>query len=408
VSPGEGARPAARAPARPLAARFAPAGAAALPLLTVLAFLVQVDVRLMTPLLPSMAESLGTTVGAMGLAMTLYMLPYGLCQLGYGPLADRVGGVRVVRVAGIGFAAGTLLTGQVPHVVVLDAVRLLTGVFAAGVIPLTLAYIGASVPYEDRHATIGRFAAAMSLAQGLSAAIGGAVTHFVSWRVLFTGAGMAALATALCLFRVEPDAPPRGGAGRGWARYAVVLRHRAARTLYVVVGLEGIFLWGGFTYVGAVAVARFGLNALEVGLLLACYGAAVLAGGVSLPRLRAGMPERYLAALGGGLKGAGYLLMIPGGPVAVYAGALVMLGLGYVALHTTLQTRATEIVPEARGTAVALFAFCLFLGGALGAAAFAPLVDAGWHRVFLAICGTSLLGLGGLAARLLGAAPGRR
>ena len=209
------------------------------------------------------------------------------------------------------------------------------------------------------------------------------------------------------LFRVEPDAPPRAAA-RGWARYGVVLRHRAARALYVVVGLEGIFLWGGFTYVGAVAVARFGLNALEVGLLLACYGAAVLVGGVSLARLRAALPERYLAAAGGALKGAGFLLMIPEGPVAVYAVALVMLGLGYIALHTTLQTRATEIVPEARGTAVALFAFWLFLGGALGAAGFAPLDDAGWHRAFLGICGASLIALGGLAARLLGTAPGRR
>ena len=43
-----------------------------------LAFLVQVDARMMTPLLPAIAHSLATSVTAMGLAMTLYMLPYGL------------------------------------------------------------------------------------------------------------------------------------------------------------------------------------------------------------------------------------------------------------------------------------------------------------------------------------------
>jgi predicted MFS family arabinose efflux permease len=82
-----------------------------------------------------------------------------------------------------------------------------------------------------------------------------------------------------------------------------------------------------------------------------------------------------------------------------------MLGFGYIALHTTLQTRATELAPEARGTAVALFAFFLFLGGAIGSAIFGPLVDHGWHRLFLMICGLSLLVLGALAVRLLGASP---
>jgi predicted MFS family arabinose efflux permease len=55
-------------------------GLAPLPLLAALAFLVQVDVRMMTPLLPTIARSLGTSVTAMGLAMMLYMLPYGFCQ----------------------------------------------------------------------------------------------------------------------------------------------------------------------------------------------------------------------------------------------------------------------------------------------------------------------------------------
>jgi predicted MFS family arabinose efflux permease len=35
-------------------------------------------------------------------------------------------------------------------------------------------------------------------------------------------------------------------------------------------------------------------------------------------------------------------------------------------LHNTLQTKATEMAPGARGTAVALFAFSLFVGQAVG------------------------------------------
>ncbi len=384
------------------------AGLAALPLLTALAFLVTVDVRMLTPLLPTMAASLGTTVAAVGLAVTAYMLPYGFCQFLYGPLADRFGGIRVVRLAAIGFGVGTLLTSQAPTVLVLDAVRFVNGVFAAAVIPLTLTHIGESVPYAQRQGAIGRFVATLSIAQSLSAAIGGTIAHFLSWRALYVGAGLAALVPALLLFGAAAPRPPGAGGVTGWARYGAVLRRPAARVLYAIVGFEGLFLWGGFTYLGAVAVARFGLNELEVGLLLALYGAATLVAGVSLARVRSRVSERYLAAIGGALKGSAYLLMVPRGPVALFGLAVAMLGLGYVALHTTLQTRATELAPEARGTAVALFAFCLFMGGSVGSAVFGPLVTYGWHRLFLGICGASLLGLGGLTLPLLGRPPDTR
>jgi predicted MFS family arabinose efflux permease len=36
--------------------------------------------------------------------------------------------------------------------------------------------------------------------------------------------------------------------------------------------------------------------------------------------------------------------------------------------HNTLQTRATEMAPQTRGTAIAVFAFCLFMGQASGVA----------------------------------------
>ena len=61
---------------------------------------------MMTPLLPTIAHSLGTSVTAMGLAMMLYMLPYGVCQFLYGPLGDRLGAIRIVRGAAIGFGVG--------------------------------------------------------------------------------------------------------------------------------------------------------------------------------------------------------------------------------------------------------------------------------------------------------------
>ena len=51
----------------------------------------------------------------------------------------------------------------------------------------------------------------------------------------------------------------------------------------------------------------------------------------------------------------------------------------------TLQTNATQMAPEARGLAVSLFAFSLFIGQSIGVALAAPIVDQhGAPPVFIA------------------------
>jgi predicted MFS family arabinose efflux permease len=45
---------------------------------------------------------------------------------------------------------------------------------------------------------------------------------------------------------------------------------------------------------------------------------------------------------------------------------IAALGAGFYMLHTTVQMHVTQVKPEERGSAVALFATCLFLGQASG------------------------------------------
>jgi predicted MFS family arabinose efflux permease len=55
--------------------------------------------------------------------------------------------------------------------------------------------------------------------------------------------------------------------------------------------------------------------------------------------------------------------------------AVTGLGLGFYMLHNTLQTNATQMSPQARSTAVALFSSALYLGQTAGVAAAAVIVD---------------------------------
>ena len=55
--------------------------------------------------------------------------------------------------------------------------------------------------------------------------------------------------------------------------------------------------------------------------------------------------------------------------------AVMMIGLGFYALHNTLQTTATQMTPQARGTAVAIFSSAIYLGQSVGVATAAIVFD---------------------------------
>jgi MFS family permease len=72
-----------------------------LALLFILAFLVSVDVRILSPVLPSIAASLGATAGSAGLAMTSYALAYGLVDAGRDNLMLAIAGVGLALVGAL-------------------------------------------------------------------------------------------------------------------------------------------------------------------------------------------------------------------------------------------------------------------------------------------------------------------
>jgi predicted MFS family arabinose efflux permease len=55
--------------------------------------------------------------------------------------------------------------------------------------------------------------------------------------------------------------------------------------------------------------------------------------------------------------------------------AIVLIGLGFQMVHNTLQVNATQMAPEARATALGIFAACLYIGQSIGVVAAAPVVD---------------------------------
>ena len=351
-------------------------------LLAVAGFATQAQVRVMDSLLPQIAADLHTTVGAAAMVVTAYAVTHGTIQLVIGPVGDRFGKYRTVAVLCAVGAILVAICGTVSTLPQLALARLATGAAGGWVIPLSMAYVGDVTPRERLQPILARYLTGQILGQLFGQAAGGVLGDFLGWRnVFFVLAGMFAVASAGLVFElaVNPVTRTRQRSVKGWkgfvGEYAAVLSNPFARIVIVAAFIEFALMWGAFAYIGAYLHLRFGLNFALVGLAVACFGIGglIYAGLVKLFVHRLGQVR---IAVGGSLVLAVAYVGIAFGPVWWLAPmATTAIGLGFYMLHNTLQTNATLMTPEARGTAVALFSSSLYLGQTAGVAAGAPVID---------------------------------
>lgn len=370
--------------------------------LAAVAFISGVNLRLFDALLPSVAEDFSVAPTTASAAVTAFTLAYGLFQVVHGPLGDRLGKLRVVAAATVAVSLASLGCALAPSLSVLTGMRFLMGVTAAAVFPLTIAWIGDSTDYKDRQATIARFVGFLLFGQVLGPALGGLLAQVMGWReVFYVLAAAYFLVGGLLVYQLRRQSAPPPQHRSVLRDYARVLSDRWVLTILGVTFLEGGLFFGVLAYAGAYLKVRFQLSYLVVGAILACYGLGAVAYTLLVRRLMAKLDERGFVTASALVLLAGFTLL-PLLPVWQATVPLFgIIGFGFYLLHNTLQTRATEMAPQARGIGVAVFAFSLFLGQAAGVAAFGRLIDAAGYRWTFTAAAVllSLLGLF-LASRL--------
>jgi predicted MFS family arabinose efflux permease len=349
--------------------------------------------RLLDPLLPLLARDFGVSVAAASGLVAGFVVFYGLVQIGAGPLGDRFGKARVACAALLLYGASLLGSAAASGLPVLVAMRAASGFAAGAVIPLLMAELGDRVPYAERQAVLGRFMTGMVMAQLLAGPGAGVLAELADWRLPFLLLGLFALAVGGALaWRLRAEGPgaaggagARGGGGSGHS-YAALLRRPAGRRLMAVAFLNGFFLFGGaFAFTGAFLVEELGRNCAEAGMVVAGFGLGAFAYTRLARRLVRRLGERRLLLAGGvGLAvGLGGLALAVGW--AQVAALQAFLGLAFYMFHGVLQVRATEALPEARGTAVGAFALALFLGQGAGSLFFGlGLSTVGYRGAFAA------------------------
>ena len=354
--------------------------------------------RVTDPFVVSISEEFRSSPESVALLATAFAVPFALVQPVLGPVGDALGKRRVIRVALCLLAVFTVLAPFAPDLPSLAVLRDLAGAAAGGVMPLSLATVGDAVDMRGRQVALSRLIVFAIAGQVGGGALAGVLAPFLGWRGVLGLCGALACGAAVLLLLAPPPGPPEPrrrfdpvGALR---RYRAILGMPAARLLFAAVVVEGVLVFGTFPYFAPVLEARGQGGTLEAGLAVAAFGCGGFAFAALARRLLAGIGQSRMVVLGGVLAALALLGMAAAPVAAVFVAAGLVLGLGFYMVHNSIQTRVTEVAPEARGSAVALHAFHFYVGQSLGPVAVGVASGLLGPGVAFALAGLGMLALG--------------
>jgi len=254
--------------------RAAPARASAGLVLFTLAtgqFVMTLDSSVMNVSIAQVAEDVGTTVTGVQTAITLYTLVMATLMVTGGKIGSMIGRRRAFAIGAVIYACGSLTTAVAPDLVVLIlGWSVLEGIGAALIMPAIVALVASNFPPAGRPRAYGLVASAGAIAVAAGPLIGGAMTTYLSWRLVFVGEVLV-VAVILVLARRIQDVPAEPGQrldvvgallsalGLGLAVYGVL---RAGEWGWVLPGPEapslvGLSLTVWFVLTGLVVVRLF-------------------------------------------------------------------------------------------------------------------------------------------------------
>lgn len=363
-------------------------------LLQLAAFFSSFDRFAIAPMLLTIAASLGASLTEVAATASLYYLLYGLMQPVWGMLSDRLGRVRVMRLTLVGAAVAGVLSSLAPNLTVLIIARALAGGLFAAVIPASLVYIGDTVGIGTRQKALADLMAASAVGTALATVFGGLAAYLDGWRVAFAAPALAGVALAVLLARLpEPKAFSEQKREGPLVQAGRVLVQPWALIVVGIALVEGAVILGFLTFL-APSLESAGFSPAVAGLAVGLYGLAVLGWTRAVKLVANRLGASALILIGAGMLSLGYASGAVGQSLASVSVAAILVGGGFAFMHSTLQTWATEVVPEARATVISLFAAALFAGSGVATMAAAPLAEAGSFDLLFALAALVAVPLG--------------
>lgn len=171
-------------------------------------FLMTLDSSVMNVSIAQVAEDVGTTITGVQTAITLYTLVMATMMITGGKIGTMIGHRRAFAIGCVIYGAGSLTTALAPSLTVLIiGWSGLEGIGAALIMPAIVALVAGNFPASARPRAYGLIASAGAIAVAAGPLIGGAVTTYWTWRLVFAGE-VVVVVGILAMTRKIQDAAP--------------------------------------------------------------------------------------------------------------------------------------------------------------------------------------------------------
>jgi DHA1 family bicyclomycin/chloramphenicol resistance-like MFS transporter len=242
-----------------------------------------VTTDLMLPALPALAADLHAAMAPVQLTMSALILAFGLAQLVWGPVADRIGRRPVLLLGLALYVVASVAAAAADQVMAVVAWRALQGAAMSAAVVCARAMVRDLYEPHEGAMVMARALTGLGLLAIVSPAIGGALVADLGWRAAVAAMGVVGAALGLFIaLRLPETARFQRPEATHWRpllrQMAATLGHPGFRawTALVACSYAGLFTFlagSGFVLIGVL-----GLAPGRAGLVMSSCSVAYIAG----------------------------------------------------------------------------------------------------------------------------------
>jgi EmrB/QacA subfamily drug resistance transporter len=207
---------------------------------------------LVTPVLPTLQEALGSTQSDVTWVLTAYLLSASVFTPILGRLGDMTGKKRMFVVALTGLAIGCLLAALATNLTVMIIARVIQGL-GGGMLPLAFGIIRDEFPREKVPGAVGTIAALIAVGGGVGIVLAGPIVDALDYHWLFWFPLIVLVVATLAAHFVVPESAVRTPGKINWLTAALLSVWLVA--LLLAVSEAPQWGWGSARVLGLLAVA---------------------------------------------------------------------------------------------------------------------------------------------------------